>query len=580
MRALTYRIDLESPVIIRTFGTDPNGTKTLHYITGSAIRGAFASKYLRGLKSQNDDLAMDDEFRKLFLSSHVRFLNAYPTSEQDDWHRSLPYPFSIHQDKEKKWDVAQLDFSAPVATEILKKHKGDDVQWKKERELFVTVNLQEDQMTKVTVKTGTAKHIAVNRSKGRTDGDGGALYHYQFIQKDQAFVGVILLEDGAEVLEGALRHLAEIGDKRWRFGRAGHTGYGGSARLGFQKSSVDFTSEIEFCMDDEELDWESVMDEQLENQQITLELLSDYVPHDGGQPLLAFVTELQAQLGVIGTLSNDRTFVQTRTISGYNSTWKLPLPQRLGLAMGSVVTLRISNHNQVDEIEDKLQQIEVEGLGGRLNEGFGRVTVHIAGHGLEWQMREASVRGSKSQVYESSQRILDVTTSAGENTQATRLAIRLLEKKIYESLSQLVDQLAEDATGLQNRSVLGRMREIFRAASSRDDILQQLDRMAKKNKKPAFKQLSMIRFRGTNVQGTTAWDFLNNLLKGNHNGQWIWQMINFHEIVKSQGIVGISNLADYMINSRQPDYAFQYERYLLDRLFSRLSLASKRKEIE
>ena len=99
-KILTYRVTLTAPLLLTAPGGDPNSADTHRFISGSAIRGALASEYLR--KYLKNDPAIDDEFRKLFLSGDVRFLNAYPNPQCDEFShdiRLLPAPCSLKTKK-------------------------------------------------------------------------------------------------------------------------------------------------------------------------------------------------------------------------------------------------------------------------------------------------------------------------------------------------------------------------------------------------------------------------------------------------------------------------------------------------
>src|SRR5689334_11933584 len=109
MKVLTYRLNLEQPLLATQLAGDPNSSVSRDYVPGSLIRGLLISRYLRhnGLSTETDlfDAQKDRHANQLFFSQSVRYLNAYPITEGGE--RSLPTPRSLLKTKASVIDKNQ-----------------------------------------------------------------------------------------------------------------------------------------------------------------------------------------------------------------------------------------------------------------------------------------------------------------------------------------------------------------------------------------------------------------------------------------------------------------------------------------
>jgi CRISPR-associated protein Csx10 len=106
----------------------------------------------------------------------------------------------------------------------------------------------------------------------------------------------------------------------------------------------------------------------------TVWLLSDLLLSDRFlRPVVtadALAEELSARLEI--RLKVDRAFVRVSRTEGWNASWGLPQPSRIGLAAGSVIRFRTEGGTVPPERWERLVR---EGLGDRRAEGFGEVAV-------------------------------------------------------------------------------------------------------------------------------------------------------------------------------------------------------------
>lgn len=108
---------------------------------------------------------------------------------------------------------------------------------------------------------------------------------------------------------------------------------------------------------------------------ITFDFLSDMIlPFNevcnvGNQILMLF-----EGFGEKLTLHNRRTFVNVEKLRGYNIVNNMRKMDEIVITQGSVISYCINNKN-LEEILEKLEKIEKDGIGLRRNEGFGRVRI-------------------------------------------------------------------------------------------------------------------------------------------------------------------------------------------------------------
>ncbi|MCS7316564.1 MAG: hypothetical protein NZ554_13920, partial [Bryobacteraceae bacterium] len=228
-RYLAYRLTLESPLIVTRRHGDPNSAGTRPYINGSAIRGVVARRLLQAGVS-----AESDEFRRMVLSSEVRYLNAYPEIQRV---RALPMPLSWRPEKadpRRGWDLVYFPpFSDTAGRE------GPRARWPEEQlqapgAPFVSPNPSSGIWLVAAPRVDARIHHQRDRIKGRAwkdaGGSHGAIFTYEFLEAGQTFRGLIQFMPSAAECEYRLRDLFS---GPIEIGRSRRAGYGGDARIEF-----------------------------------------------------------------------------------------------------------------------------------------------------------------------------------------------------------------------------------------------------------------------------------------------------------------------------------------------------------
>lgn len=354
---IVYELTLTEPVSFPLGTGDPNSTDTAQYVPGGALLGALAERWLveRGVGRERRDLAVDPDFRRLFLDGSTRFLHAYPAASGQV--RCVPRPLSLHRDKLTAvegdhyglWDLAVDDSVLADERRSLALVPMCFVDW--------DGGSGGRGMGRVHPRVITRMHHKRDRTKGRPV-DGG-IFSYRALAAGQTFIGAIELgdESDADWLK------AELQKDLLRIGRSRAAGYGGGCRIRLI----------------ERKGWVEVAppkDETPPDDHMVVTLLSDYIGRDattGGATVRGFVADLAQALGE-ETHAPVRAYVSTRMIRGYVSAWRAPRPTASALAAGSVLVLPVGKQSQ---------NARVVTLGERRAEGFGRVAINWQGYAGE-----------------------------------------------------------------------------------------------------------------------------------------------------------------------------------------------------
>jgi len=425
MKAITLSLETLQPVLATSFQGDPNSDVSYSYIPGSMIRGAIIGRYMRQHNLSELDLTSKDVKRLFFDANSTRYLNAYLLSQEKQ--RTLPLPLCWFKDKD-----AELKEDSPITVYDFSIYKGDDPEtpksvgeyfWTKERG---AVKLYKE-------KRRINIHNFRDRQKGRSTDNQGELFRYDALDAGQTFQSVILCEDGDAT---TIQMLLVTEPNIW---------LGGSQSAGYGHTKI---IDLEILNDWDEV---GIPAEKRENDEIlSITLFSDtLLRNECGQPVADPMLIKQAVEEVlnISLPKPSNIFAGSTLIGGFNRKWGLPLPQVPGLAAGTVIFFEDFEIN-----ESQIQQLEVQGIGERREDGFGRVAVN-------WLKKEEfSVSLPKS----SSTSSLPPLKKSGSHLLAEQMAQRLLEQKLEQFLQKQVGYLSL-AEGISN-SQLSRLQSVARQA--------------------------------------------------------------------------------------------------------------------
>lgn len=354
MNAITFQIELHEPLLATQIQNgEANSSISYPFIPGSMIRGAIIGRYLTSHPVR--DVDKDEQFRHLFLSGKVCYLNGYPHANQL---RALPKPLSWFCRKDEADDPAAeiYDFAhEPQTGEPFKSpSQGQFVGQTSE-----SVWLGSPRMIGLVHNTST--------DPNRKDEKNSQVYRYEALAPGQTFGGAIVAEDAGL--------LAEIETLL----KAGYFNLGGSYTAGYGRVAI---TNIILETNWQEFTPITAYQERYDED----DNLDDAGEFFRDEPSVAIVTclsdliwrDVNGQVnGALKTPAGGKptnAFYRLRPVGGFNRKWGLPLPQAWAVQAGSVFVFP-------PECYQELTTWVVHGVGERRAEGFGRVA-------LNWQGRK------------------------------------------------------------------------------------------------------------------------------------------------------------------------------------------------
>ena len=200
-----------------------------------------------------------------------------------------------------------------------------------------------------------------------------------------------------------------------------------------------------------------------------------------------------------------RSFSAATLASGFNQTWRLPLPQQPALKAGSHFTV----HPHTAVSVEQLHRLEQRGIGERRAEGYGRIA-------FQWLDQAAYV--VRKQNEPDREQPKTAALSATGRAAAQRMALRLLQQAIELTLTKYVRDQVNDpqTTNLPRSSQLGRLRVLLRQARQDGDTAV-IDRgMAQ------FKAVAREQFANARLAGRSLLTWLDELLQPDA----VWSVLN------------------------------------------------------
>jgi len=323
---------------------------TKEYISGTTILGALASLYIK--KENLTHAHTDEQFRHWFLSGKVKFSNAYIVTYDDKKQHqcNMPIPISIQRNKEDENAIYDLLFYDENGVE-------DNNRTVTTKRINGFGKFAGGVLYEQDVRKSLNFHHERDNVKGTTK--EGMIFNYESVDAGQTFEGAII---GEEIV---LTKIYDYYRKSFEavFGRSRSVQYG-RVRFNFITAKPEDIPSHYYKPENTSND--------LEAGEVILTFLSDtiiYTEH-GFSTTDKKVLEnaLKDKLG--DNLTIKKACLKAGEIENFVSVWKLRKPSEQCLSMGSCVLV-------TGAIDEKLKQLQENGLGVRTHEGFGRVAVGI-----------------------------------------------------------------------------------------------------------------------------------------------------------------------------------------------------------
>lgn len=433
MNAIELIIKLKTPLLIAGVHLgDENSRNSLDYIPGSTIKGAVIKQFLTQKRITDQDMQDDNsEVRKLFFSSQLRYLNAYPYNDKFSGHpRSLPVPFSWYvekRDKERQNDTRIIhDFCVRVTDMDQPKNEPRRFFWQPEQtkdETDHSCALMTPRMISSVHNMSVLPHIKSS--------ENSTVFRYEVLAANQTFCAFILSEDET-MLEELDNWVPE-----------GSVFLGGSrtARYGHvvvQKQRVE--------------NWTEVDHSGIKlSSEITISLLSDVILRaDTGEPTYDLTRALNKELKGHFQLTLTRSFVKTGTVGAFNRKWGLPTLQDQVILKGSSFVYHCDP--QCDFTDASIQKLMTTGIGERLSDGFGRIGINLNSY---------EEFGSYSPDLEQYQRT-ELTTES--QNLAARMAARHIDACVDDAILKYLQSIRFNKDRQPENAQLNKLRTLAREA--------------------------------------------------------------------------------------------------------------------
>jgi len=340
MKALTFNMTLEQPVLVSHPGAgEENSLRTLDFIPGSALRGAFISLFLKN--NPEIDISGDSKARKWFFTGENVYLNGYPVY-QENGRRMLPKPFSWRAEKS---EIGQKTFRindfAFTHVNTLKNPAIPPGNFS----LFNVNDFNHDDVVLHSPQHTLVPHNASVQRQVKRSQDS-FVFQYDVLSEGQIFSSAIV---GADVSN--IKDFLAIHDDQYLFvGASKSTNYG-KIRL----SNVKLLD-----------DWDEYISPEIEPpaDKVIVTLLSDTIcVNEYGESL----PKPEFLLGV----EPEAAFFRTCLVGGFNKKWGLPLAQSVAFQAGSVFVYSTKNLDL-----STIDLVKKRGIGERRAEGFGRIAIN------------------------------------------------------------------------------------------------------------------------------------------------------------------------------------------------------------
>lgn len=355
MKSLKFHITTLSPLLITNNTGDPNMVSTKEYISGTAILGALAGMYIR--ENNLTDAHKDNSFYKWFLNGSLKFTNAYIVSYDDKNNIKVnhPIPTSIQKDKDNESDIYDL---LHYDLNELKNSNGEDITTKR---IDGFGKIEDASLYEQKIKKSLNFHHERDSGTGTTK----EIFNYESIDAGQKFEGEIIGED------------TDLETLCTSFGKSFEINIGRSRSAQYGKVTFEFLKDKP-----EDIPVNSASGE------ISLTFLSDTIIYNEQGFSTTDKKDFEATLKdkLRNSVEIKKAFIKTGEIENFVSVWKLRKPSETCFLMGSCFLLSGISTNE----DKKLKELQINGIGERTHEGFGRMAIEIQTNKNKFTKRDYS----------------------------------------------------------------------------------------------------------------------------------------------------------------------------------------------
>ena len=329
MEQVNITITVKSPTLIANSSTAGVLTSTRGSIDGRVLRGLFASQFISSHKLGRE-AHKNQDFMKLFYGD-LRFVAAYKHTIKGT---SFPAPLSLQKNKNAE---------GYASDDVVDFYTGKDLLGFKGIKGFVVVDGKE--CSPVQIETAIKLHMSRSLEQERVQGRSkdGNIFNYEYLEPNQVFVGSVV--GPKAVLEEFVRQFPKQLD--CHIGRSRRTEYG-------------------HCL--VEIGDITVVPTPVNSgNSVYVRLHTPLVL--GNESIGHVVAQAVQPLG--SDISVGTVFASYQEEQSFNSIWGVRSSAEASASAGSIVELVKESGWSQDDVA-KLQHILYNGMGTRLQEGYGQ----------------------------------------------------------------------------------------------------------------------------------------------------------------------------------------------------------------
>jgi CRISPR-associated Csx10 family RAMP protein len=364
---MKFVLKSEAPIAILRSRATSQFVKTLDYLPGGTVRGAFAEIFI-------NKRGIDHDFKRLFIEEKIRFSDFLPSNSTD---LPLLMPLTAaackrhgleHQEslRDRLWE--EIKSSTPA------KQRCTTCGEPLDRIGGYLIGATTKQ--KVEIGKQLRMHVGISRATGSAM--QGLLFSYEMLTEKSAsslkkkapalmFVGTLQADevDTAEVF-AILQQV--VPDRE-------HLSIGKARTRGLGELSIalrgEWTEPEEFEFNKR---WQSFNKNASAECFFAITLDSHLALKDKlGRPVLDDLSAAHFGFGEKEQVKLRARFLAPAVVAGWNAAQGLPKPDTHAISRGSVVAF--APKDSAEALHKHLQQLETAGLGERRAEGFGKLTV-------------------------------------------------------------------------------------------------------------------------------------------------------------------------------------------------------------
>lgn len=351
MEQVKITITVKSPTLITSSSTAGVLTATRGSIDGRILRGVFASHFI---KSHNlgKEAHKNQEFMDLFYGD-LRFVSAYKDTVKGT---SFPAPLSLQRNKHPKANDSVTDLFT-----------GEDLVGYKGVKGFIVQD--GNNCSLVPIETAIRLHMSRSSEKERIQGRSkdGNIFNYEFLEPNQVFVGTVIGPKTA--LEAFVRQFPKKLD--CYIGRSRYTEYG--------------HCEVEIG------EITSIPAPESKEKPVYIRLHTPLLL--GNESIVNVIGDAVQEIGA--DISIDGVHASYQEEQNFNSIWGVRSNSESAASAGSVIKL-VKTSGWTQENLSKLQHILYNGMGSRVQEGYGQGRLWTPGEFKMVKLEEPKITGVTS----------------------------------------------------------------------------------------------------------------------------------------------------------------------------------------